>query len=120
MNHGRAPGLAAIKEYTTLGTEVVGVTMVECESRVLQPMSRWDFPPPDRADIDVVGKPEFYDVVGRKLYLWPVPDRIYNLMVTWDGRAQPVVTLSLPPGWRDAYEKALAAARVSVPATTTQ
>lgn len=106
----RVPGLAAAgKGYTTLSREVRGVTEVLCGGLVLTAAPIYSM------DSHTHGQPVCYAAHGDRLHLWPIPNKEYNLLISWDGHIQPEVVLTLPEGWYVEYEKALAAAQAPRP-----
>lgn len=104
-------GIAGIlnpgKPFTTLANGVCGVTRVICEGAVLDRTHWWCV-----NNGGVEGKPTRYAVRGRKVYVWPIPDRPYRVDLEWGGLllAYDDVLFDCPMWWMDMYERELGAA----------
>lgn len=103
-------GIAGIlnpgKAFTTLASEVRGVTRVVCEGHVLERKHWWCV-----NDGSVEGRPTRYAVRKRRLHVWPIPDRPYRVDLEWNGLEElDDWFFDCPMWWMDLYERELAAA----------
>lgn len=89
------------KPFTTLAREVVGLTRVICEGTELQQVPYWCV-----NDGGYYGKPTRFGVHGRKMYIWPIPDRVYRVDLHWNGNpGYDCVLFDCTPEWMEMYER---------------
>ena len=91
------------KPFTTLANEVVGVRRIVCEGRELERRSILAV-----NDAKVEGRPSRFSIIGRRVYIWPIPDRPYRADFEWDGIPQlDDKAFDCSPQWLLLYETEL-------------
>lgn len=101
--------------WVKLAAGVVGVNSVYCEGALLCQVPRDELaalPTPMQAKPSVY----VYDYVLAGLWLWPTPDRAYQVQISWSGLFPPGSSDLIPlpsPEWMAAYRQALAEARAA-------